>query len=96
MTRRSPSLTPFLRFIMLDRAGLLDLIERALDSQPTCPVCGSHTKIVEDDGGLVLVCSAAQAPTSLLGRVGAAVLPHAHQLVVSAEDMRAAEELLAA
>lgn len=81
---------------MLDHAGLLDLIERALDSQPTCPVCGSHTRIVEDDTGLTLVCAGAQAPTSLWGRVGAAVLPHAHQSVVTAEDLQAAEELLAA
>ncbi len=81
---------------MLDRAGLLDLIERALDSQPTCPVCGAPTTIVEDDAGLSLVCSAAQAPTGLLGRVGAVMLPHVRQRVLTNEDLRSADEPLAA
>jgi len=75
---------------MFDNARMLDLIERALDIDPFCPVCGAPTTIEDDDGRLWLVCSAAQAPTSLFGRISAAVIPHQRRLVVDLSEYVAA------
>ena len=47
---------------MFDNARLLDLIERALDTDPFCPACGAPTTIKDDDGRLWLVCSATLDP----------------------------------
>jgi hypothetical protein len=75
---------------MFDNDQMLELIERALDDHPHCEVCGAPTTIADDDGRLWLVCSATTAPHGILARLGAAVLPHEHRLVV---DLR--EELAA-
>lgn len=75
---------------MFDNARMLDLIERALDDDPFCPVCGAPTTIEDDDGRLWLVCSAATASSGLIGRLGAAILPHERRLVVDLSEQLAA------
>ena len=75
---------------MFDNARMLELVERALDDDPFCPVCSAPTTIEDDDGRLWLVCSAAATPTGIIGRVGAAILPHKRRLVVDlSEDLAA-------
>jgi hypothetical protein len=61
---------------MLDRTSALDLIERAIDTDPYCPVCHAQTMIHDEDGRIFLICSATREPHGLLGRVGATLLPH--------------------
>jgi hypothetical protein len=75
---------------MFDNARMLDFIERALDTDPFCPVCGSPTTIEDDDGRLWLVCSAAMTPTSVIARISAAVIPHKRRLVVDLSEYAAA------
>ncbi len=75
---------------MFDNAQMLDLVERALDQRPYCPVCGAHTTIEDNDGRLLLVCSATMTPTGVLGRLSAAMLPHERQLVVDLREYLAA------
>jgi hypothetical protein len=75
---------------MFDNAQMLDLIERALDDDPFCSVCGAPTTIEDDHGRLRLVCSAATMPSGLLGRVSAVIMPHERRLVVDlSEDLAA-------
>ncbi|MEX2183570.1 MAG: hypothetical protein WEC14_03940 [Chloroflexota bacterium] len=71
---------------MYDRARALDLIDRAIDSDPFCPVCEAPTEIADANGVLVLRCSAAAAPNGVLGRISAAVLPHLRARVVDLSD----------
>lgn len=71
---------------MYDRAQALDLIERAIDDDPFCPVCEAPTEIVDEDGLVVLRCSAAAAPHGMLARIGAAILPHLRQPVIDLSD----------
>ena len=66
---------------MFDRVRALELIESAIDRDPFCPVCGSPTTITDEAGHIVLECSAAE-PTSLLGRVSAALMPHLRREIV--------------
>ena len=75
---------------MFDNARMLDLIERALDDDPFCPVCGAPTTIEDDDGRLWLVCSAAMNATGFAARLGAAVLPHERRLLVDLSEYLAA------
>jgi hypothetical protein len=75
---------------MFDNARMLDVIERALDDDPFCPVCGAPTTIEDDDGRLWLVCSAASAPSGIVGRIGAVILPHARRLIVDLSEQLAA------
>jgi hypothetical protein len=67
---------------MLDRDHALDLIERALDHEPLCPVCGAYAQIQDLDGHIYLVCSSAASPDRLTARIGAALLPHLHREIV--------------
>jgi len=67
---------------MFDRARALDLIERAIDADPCCPACDAPTEIVDEGGVVILRCTAAAAPQGVLGRIGAAVLPHLRRSVV--------------
>lgn len=71
---------------MYDRAQALDLIERAIDTDPFCPACESPTEIVDDGGLVVLRCSAAAAPHGVLARIGAVILPHLRQPVIDLSD----------
>ena len=75
---------------MFDNARMLDLIERALDGAPFCHVCSAPTTIEDDVGRLLLVCTAALAPSTLIGRVSAAILPHRRRLVVDLAEHIAA------
>lgn len=75
---------------MFDNARLLDLIERALDQDPYCPICGAPTAIEDDGGRLLLVCSATMRPGTVLGRLSAALLPHERRLVVDLSEGLAA------
>lgn len=71
---------------MFDRARALDLIERAIDSDPFCPVCQAPTEIAAADGLIVLRCTAAAAPRGVLARIGAAVLPHLRLSIVDLSE----------
>jgi hypothetical protein len=75
---------------MFDNARMLDLIERALDDDPFCPVCSAPTTIEDDGGRLWMVCSAALEATSVVERVSAAILPHRRRLVVDLSEHVAA------
>lgn len=61
---------------MFERTKALDLIERAVDTDPYCPACGAPTAIQDDDGVIYLRCSTLSEPHGFLGRVGAAFVPH--------------------
>ena len=76
---------------MFDNDQMLDLIERALDDDPYCSVCGAPTDHHATTTAVCgSICSASTAPHGILARIGAAVRPHARRLVV---DLR--EELAA-
>jgi hypothetical protein len=75
---------------MFDNARMLDLIERALDDDPFCPVCGAPTTIEDDRGRLWLVCSATMTPIGVVERVSAAILPHERRLLVDLSEGLAA------
>lgn len=75
---------------MFDRAQLVELIERSLDSHPFCPACHGTTEVVDEAGAIVLRCTTASSATSLIDRIGAAVLPHIHVVLVEREELLAA------
>lgn len=77
-------------FTMFDNAQMLELIERALDTQPFCLVCSAPTTIEDDHGRLFLTCSAAREPGGILARMTNAILPHERRLVVDLGDAVAA------
>jgi hypothetical protein len=71
---------------MLRRDQALELIERAFDTRPFCPACAAPTAISEAaDGGLWLICSAAEGADGLLARMSAAMIPHVRTLVIDPE-----------
>jgi hypothetical protein len=70
---------------MFDRVRALELIEGALDSDPFCPVCHAPTTITDEGGHIVLECSASH-PTTFLGRVGAALMPHLRREIVDLSE----------
>ncbi len=74
---------------MYDRAGLIALVESAIDTDPFCPACYAPTDVVEDQGGLYLSCSAAAAPTGPLARIGAALFPHLRVRLLESEELLA-------
>ncbi len=74
---------------MYDRARALDLIERAVDTDPYCPMCGAHTEVADEDGLLVLRCAAAAETgpgVSLIRRLGARLLPHLRLVIVDVSE----------
>jgi hypothetical protein len=72
---------------MFDRARALELIERAIDDHPYCPVCGSPTEVADEGGGrLVLRCREAAEADGVLARIGAALLPHLRSRIVDLHD----------
>jgi hypothetical protein len=75
---------------MYDRVRALDVIERALDDEPYCPVCGAQTTIVDVDGRLMLYCAATVEPNGLIARLSAAMLPHVRRHVLDPEASLAA------
>jgi hypothetical protein len=75
---------------MFDNAQMLELIERALESQPFCQVCSAPTTIEDDHGRLWLTCSATHEPAGILARMTHAILPHERRLVVNLRQYRAA------
>ncbi|HEV7605467.1 MAG: hypothetical protein QOI37_1802 [Chloroflexota bacterium] len=75
---------------MFENSQLLERVEHALDEDPYCPLCGAHTTIEDEDGRLWLVCAATTAPSSVLGRVSAAILPHERRLIVDLREDLAA------
>ena len=67
---------------MFDRVRLVELIERAIDADPTCPVCDAPTEVVDEDGALVLRCSAAaDAPRASSDGSWRSSLPHFHHVL---------------
>ena len=75
---------------MSDRARMLDLIERTVDTDPTCPACGAPTTVAERGGHLYLVCTAAEAADGLIARIEAAFLPHVQREIVDLAEAFAA------
>jgi hypothetical protein len=75
---------------MFDNAQMLELIERALDSQPFCQVCSAPTTIEDDHGRLWLTCSATHEPAGILARMTNAILPHERRLIVDLGEAVAA------
>ena len=75
---------------MFDRARVVDRIERAIDHDPTCPVCGAPTTVVEDDGTLVLRCTATLDPEGVIARLDAAMRPHVAEPILDLTDRAAA------
>lgn len=71
---------------MFERDKALDLIERALDTDPFCPVCHAPTTIADEDGRIMLRCSSVTEAHGFFARLGATILPHIRQEVV---DLRA-------
>ena len=72
------------------RAHALDVIERALDVHPYCPACAAPTTIADDDGELVLRCSATIEPRGIIARFHAAMRPHIRRSVLDIRDVLAA------
>ena len=75
---------------MFDNAEMLALIEDALQSRPSCSVCGAPTTIDDDHGRLWITCSATPEPVGILARMTRAILPHDRFLVVNLREIRAA------
>jgi hypothetical protein len=73
---------------MFDNARMLDLIERTLDADPVCPVCGAPTDVRDHDGRLWIECSSAPTdePSGLIARLGAVVLAHPRRLIVDLRE----------
>ena len=71
---------------MFERDKALDLIERAQDNDPFCPVCHAPTVINDEDGVIVLRCSSVIEAPGFFARMGATLLPHIRREVV---DLRA-------
>ncbi len=75
---------------MFDRVRLVELVESAIDADPTCPACDAPNEVVDENGALVLRCSAAATTTSVLGRLLAVVMPHFHRVLIETEERFAA------
>jgi hypothetical protein len=75
---------------MFDNAEMLALIEDALQSHPSCSVCGAPTTIHDDHDRLWLTCSATPEPIGILARMTHAILPHDRHIVVDLHEYRAA------
>jgi hypothetical protein len=75
---------------MFDESQMLDLLERALESDPFCSVCSAPTTIDADDQGLWLVCPTTTDTTTVIDRVNAAIMPHDRRLVVDQREALAA------
>jgi hypothetical protein len=73
---------------MFDNARMLDLIEQAMMTEPTCPVCGAPTDVRDHDGRLWLECSSVptEAPLGFVARLEAALLPHPRRLIVDLRE----------
>jgi hypothetical protein len=71
---------------MYDRVRALDLIERAIDSDPYCPTCHAPTTITDDGGHIRLECSAANAAHGRIARILAAVYPHIRRDILDLSD----------
>jgi hypothetical protein len=71
---------------MFDRARVVDRIEHAIDHEPYCPVCGALTTVIEEDGILVLRCTAAIEPEGVIARLGAAILPHLRRRIIDLRE----------
>jgi hypothetical protein len=74
---------------MYDRVRLLELIESEQAADPYC-YCYGPTDVVEEDGSIVLRCREASAPSSLMGRIHAVIVPHIHRVLVDREELIAA------
>lgn len=77
---------------MFDHAHLIDRIEQSIASDPFCPVCHAPTVIRDRGGHLWLECSATppNEPTSLVARLGAALMPHPRRLILDLNEDLAA------
>jgi hypothetical protein len=71
---------------MFDRATVVDRIERAIDQDPICPTCGAPTTVIDEDGLLVLRCSAALDADGRLGRFLHALVPHERRIILDLRE----------
>lgn len=67
---------------MFERNKALDLIERAIETEPYCPVCHAPTAIEDEDGLITLRCSSVTEAHGFFARLGATLLPHLRREVV--------------
>jgi len=75
---------------MYENARLLEMIERALTTDPFCPTCNAPTTIRDDDGLLWLECSAVAEATGILARIESVLRIHPRRLVVDLTEYLAA------
>jgi hypothetical protein len=71
---------------MFDRATVVDRIERAIDQDPICPTCGAPTTVIDEDGLLVLRCSAALDADGRLSRFLHALVPHERRIILDLRE----------
>jgi hypothetical protein len=71
---------------MFDRATVVDRIERAIDHDPYCPACGAPTTVVDEDGVLVLRCTAAAEAAGRLARILATIVPHVRRPILDLRE----------
>ena len=75
---------------MFDHVRALEIIERAIHDDPSCPFCGAPTDVREDaDGRLWLVCTADEPGEGLWARIRSAVEPHVHRPVLDLAELAA-------
>jgi hypothetical protein len=75
---------------MFDHVRALEIIERAIHDDPSCPYCGAPTDVREDtDGRLWLVCTADEPGERLLDRLRAIIEPHVRRPVLDLAELAA-------
>jgi hypothetical protein len=68
---------------------VVDLVERAVSTEPHCTTCGAPTVVVSDGPAIRLECSSLQHRRSLLQRLVAPDVAHTRRQLVDAEDLAA-------
>jgi len=74
----------------LYRDNVVEWIERSTRDHPFCQICSAPTDVFDEDGRLVLLCTAVVAPRGLIARVSAKLLPHDRTLVLDLREYAAA------
>jgi hypothetical protein len=62
--------------------SIVSFIEAALDANPYCRACGAANTVRSDEERVLIECSAAAEPRSLVERVIAILLPHERLVVL--------------
>jgi hypothetical protein len=72
-----------------DHANAVEWIERSTRDHPFCQICSAPTDVVDEDGMIVLRCSATIAPRTRLERLSAFLLPHERSIVLDLRESAA-------